>query len=410
MSKPLLRNISARTLRIDGEQMIVLEDPEHFGPNTLCVPYNEPMVFILTLLDGNHSVLDIQSAFMKRFGTMLMSERINEILDALDKNYFLRNERFQNRRDSIVRDFRESPVRKSCMEGVSYPGNIEQLEILMKSMQTAGKKRTEDKTVSSRKIRGVIAPHIDFMRGGKVYGSIYNALPRTEKPETVVIFGTVHSPNKSLLIPTKKSFSTPLGELAVDEEILSELENRLGADYLYKDEFSHRGEHSIEFQILWLQYLYQHKKGVRIVPILCSSFEPFIRNGKSPSEDKEYTLFLDSLREILEEKDRNYLMIAGADLSHIGPSFGDESPLTPEFMDEVQHFDKRMLKSACSAGSEAFFHSVAENGDKYRVCGLPPIYAMLYMLRESQGEVLDYEQSLDPQKTTSVSFAGIVFY
>jgi hypothetical protein len=53
------------------------------------------------------------------------------------------------------------------------------------------------------------------------------------------------------------------------------------------------------------------------------------------------------------------------------------------------------------------------------VCGLPPIYSLLTMLslllqREDEekitGKLIDYDQSLDQERTTSVSFAGMAFY
>ena len=54
-----------------------------------------PLYFIVSLFDGQHSILDIQAEYMRKFGEFLYTEKLQEIINQLDENLFLEGERFQ---------------------------------------------------------------------------------------------------------------------------------------------------------------------------------------------------------------------------------------------------------------------------------------------------------------------------
>jgi len=193
-------------------------------------------------------------------------------------------------------------------------------------------------------------------------------------------------------------------------EILNDIEAIIPPEELYADEFVHRGEHSIEFQVLWLQYIYRHTGPITILPILCSSFGEYVERGVSPESDETFQRFVKALGIALQKSGRDILFVAGADLSHIGPSFGDPEYITNELQEESRRNDLTILDAICAGDAERFFETIASRNDRFRVCGLPPIYTMLKVLGPVTGKVVDYEQSLDRDATTSVSFAGVVFY
>jgi hypothetical protein len=56
---------------------------------------------------------------------------------------------------------------------------------------------------------------------------------------------------------------------------------------------------------------------------------------------------------------------------------------------------------------QAFFESVAGDGDRRRICGYSPIYALLRSLGGASGSVKRYGQWPDPNGV--VSFASVVF-
>ena len=421
MDKPRLRDVSLQSAVINGSPMILLKDPEHFSEQTLCIPENEAMLFILSRLDGEHSIVDIQADFMRRFGTLLMSDQIRSIVNALSENHFLDNEEFHIFRNSVIESFRESPVRTSLLAGTSYPADPEEirnlLEPLIKKARCSGIK---DIPGPQEQPRALIAPHIDFARGGRVYGAVYDEIRAEEMPDLFVIFGTAHSPASSLFIPTRKSFETPLGVAETDTELLLELERCLPPEKLYGEDFVHRGEHSIEFQILWLQHIYSGRR-ISILPILCSSFQNFIIKRTDPYQEPEFSVFFNALKSVLEKSGKNLMGIAGADLSHVGSSFGDPfmRGIPDAFLEQVRRQDQALLEAVGAGDAHLFFDTIASGNDCYRVCGLPPIYTLLMMLPiflqsgedgKITGKLIDYDQSLDQERTTSVSFAGMAFY
>jgi hypothetical protein len=417
MTKPKIRNVSLQQATINGSQFLILKDPEHFTEQMLFIPDNEAMLYILGCLDGEHSVVDIQEGFMRTFGVLLMSDQIRDIINTLDQNHYLENEDFLNFQKGMTEDFRNSPIRTSSLAGTSYPQDPAEVKKLMQAMLDQAQLREDAKIKDSVQPRALIAPHIDFIRGGHVYGAIYNLLPCDSPPDIFIILGTAHSPSPSLFMPTRKSFETPLGITRAATEILDEIEKEISPDCLYQDEFLHRGEHSIEFQVLWLQYIFGNCDSLRILPILCSSIDHLMEDGIPPEQNEQYILFLDTLEKALTKTGQKAIIIAGADLSHVGASFGDAFPdgVSDAFLEETRQHDHWVLEAVQSLDAPQFFERIASCKNRYRICGLSPIYAMLHLLKApgnngntGKGFIVDYDQSLDSDRTTSVSFTGMI--
>jgi len=100
-------------------------------------------------------------------------------------------------------------------------------------------------------------------------------------------------------------------------------------------------------------------------------------------------------------------LIAGADLAHVGPRFGDPQPVSPAELVEIGGADRAMLEAVEAGDAEGFFDSVARDGDARRICGLSPIYALLRGLGGTRGALKRYAQWPDPQGV--VTFASVVF-
>ena len=94
-----------------------------------------------------------------------------------------------------------------------------------------------------------------------------------------MVLGTGHNGLKNLFSLTRKPFSTPLGKLQVDSEFVERLTSRYPHD-LFTDEFAHRTEHTIEFQVLFLQLLLGNN--IPMVPILCSFAHWMVTQGGRP--------------------------------------------------------------------------------------------------------------------------------
>src|SRR5512139_2996657 len=110
---------------MSGETVVCLQDPQNISESALFL--TPPVYFIVSLLDGQHSVLDIQTAYMRRFGEILYSEKIQEIVQQLDDNLFLEGERFEEALRQAEQRFKAAPVREAEFAGKSYENEPERL-------------------------------------------------------------------------------------------------------------------------------------------------------------------------------------------------------------------------------------------------------------------------------------------
>ena len=221
-------------------------------------------------------------------------------------------------------------------------------------------------------IRGIVAPHIDLARGGPCYAWAYREIREQCDADLFVIFGTSHSMSKNRFTLTTKDFQTPLGMMSTDKDFVGSLTEKYPAD-LFEDELIHRFEHSIEFQVVFLQYVLRGKKDVKIVPILCSSFDEMIDKNIVPSESPAIGDLISILKEAVCQSGRSVCFIAGADLSHVGKRFGDQMGLSSALLGLIKDRDMEMLGYVERLDAEGFFHSIQKGRDDRRICGLPRV-------------------------------------
>lgn len=403
---PRLRPVEAFPASVQGEQVVCLRDPMHYTDAIVSVPPQTAV--ILDLFDGRHSLLDIQEAVARRFGVLLFREQLLGVIRSLDECLLLESPRFISHREALEDDFRRTPFRPARLAGMSYAADAEALRReLAGYFRADGGSEHALPSASAGRLTGLAVPHIDFSRGGPCYAWGYQELTGAMPVDRWIILGTVHVPIARPFALTRKDFQTPLGPAEVDREFLDALLTRAGHGYL-DDEFAHRAEHSIEFQGVFLRHVTPADRPVRIVPILCGSCHRFVEERRPPRAGEAVEDFLAALRETLAALGGRSVLIASADLAHVGPQFGDPGPLTPGQLREVEEADRQMLSFAEAGDAEGFFRAVASDGDRRRICGLPPIYAALRTLGGHRGRLLRYCQWPDPHGT--VTFAALAWY
>jgi len=156
-----------------------------------------------------------------------------------------------------------------------------------------------------------------------------------------------------------------------------------------------------------LRYLYADRRDIRIVPVLASFAHEAMLAGQRPDADPRVPRFLDALADTIAASGHPVALIAGADLAHMGPRFGDPEPIAAPELARIEREDREMLEPVAAGDAHAFFESVARDGDRRRICGLSPIYALLRALGGATGRVKRYGQWPDPQGV--VSFASVSF-
>jgi AmmeMemoRadiSam system protein B len=412
--RPRLRPVEAFPVQQEGKTLVYLKDPMNFAAPLGVSPAG---YFILAHLDGLHSYVDIQEAYAKQFGAMLLSDDLKKFIEMLDQHYYLVSDRFINYQNAVVLEFRRLPTRAPVHVGGVYKAD----PVALKSQLAAYFSAMEGPGSPSFDLNGtvpkaIVAPHIDFHRGGHAYAWAYKSLAESEGADLYILLGTSHCSGENPFILTLKDFETPLGVVETDQQFVQALQDRCREDF-FTDEYLHRGEHSLEFQVVFLKFIAQWRaelsgrpeKPFQIVPILVSSFHSMVQSQKLPERHSAVGDFLHALRDMAGMQQRRVCFVAGVDLAHVGRQFGDREPVTDEFLKWVESEDQRLVDRLAALDAPGFFNEIAKDQDKRRICGFSPLYSLIHLLNGSRGTTLKYSQAFTPETGSAVTFASIIF-
>lgn len=405
---PKLRNVDVFPAEVSGQKGICLRDPLNLAGKILFLP--SAAFSIISLFDGQHSVVDIQVEFMRRFGELLYREKVQELIDQLEELFLLDSERFRACEQNIIEAFKNAPTRPAALVGESYEEDPEKLRKTIEAYffepEGPGLPAAD---AGPGGLIGAIAPHIDYRRGGPCYAWAHKAIQESSEVDLFIILGTSHSSMKGPFALTQKDFQTPWGLVETDRTFLADLKARCSFD-LYEDEFVHKGEHSIELQVIFLRALWQRKAPFQIVPVLCGSFHEAILKGISPLELPGVGEFIGALREAIAGSRKRVCLLASADLAHVGLRFGDPEAPNRFSLQSLGDEDRDLLKFVEKVDAEGFYHCLCREKDRRRVCGLPPIYILLHSINAREGKLLKYSQSMDSATQSAVTFASLAFF
>jgi MEMO1 family protein len=403
--RPRLRAVE--TIVVPDErfgQAVMLRDSEGVTPKVATIP--APLIPIVARFTGAYTVDEIAAAVAKESGSEVPVEVVQKLADELDGALFLESPRYQAARRRVEQEFLRSDVRKATHAGGAYHADPMKLSAYLETdcIKQAGSKE------KNGQVRGLIAPHIDPWRGklcyGHAYGSLRVGLP--EEIDTFVLLGTSHAPMREPFALCRKAFDTPFGPVEADTDAIDQIAERASFD-AFADVFNHKREHSLEFQAVFVRHLVGARK-VRIIPVLCGIGDSQ-RTGRSPEEDSRVEKFLAALGAIIDNNAARTVVIAGADLAHVGPRFGDPAPYDEREREDLARIDRVSLELAAAGSHRDFFSQVQADLETRRVCGLGPIYALLRVLPAGvRGELAHYEQTIDPEEGSIVSHAAMAFY
>ncbi|MGQ9663582.1 MAG: AmmeMemoRadiSam system protein B [Kiritimatiellia bacterium] len=316
----------------------------------------------------------------------------------LDLSLLLESKRVHDARAEFLREWNQSPVRAPALAGHGYPANRRELVQLVDGI-LAG----PSPSVAVENIVAVVAPHIDVALGRRVYGAAYRTILNC-KPEQVLVLGTGHTMESGLFTFTTKDFETPLGRIEVDRAAVKQL-SKAAASLAAPNDLAHRREHSIEFQLVFLQRVLATRR-FSLIPLLCGTLEPYLARYSSFAEIPGMDEFLHALREITE--DESTLVVAGVDLAHIGPKFGDPLPAR-QIEVEAKDSDLRLLEAVCARDGQRYWAELRTGSNRHHVCGAAALACLTAMLPPSVGSVLDYELWHEEATRSAVSFAAVLF-
>jgi AmmeMemoRadiSam system protein B len=385
-------------------KILVLRDTEGVTTSHACLP--PELVPVVARFTGNRTIDEIAKEASAELGVEVPVDVVRRLADELDRALFLEGPTYRAARKRIEQEFASADVRKASHAGGAYakePGELTRYLDENCLAHDAGAQ-------PPGRIVALVAPHIDPWRGAVGYGHAYGALSRSLAPEvdTFVLFGTSHAPMREPFALCDKAFDTPLGPLEADRDALAAVAKRCSFD-AYADQFNHAREHSLEFQVVFLKHLLGDRSA-RIVPIL-AGLGAQQATGASPKGDKHASALLDAVGEVIAARPGRVVVVAGADMAHVGPRFGDKAAYDPAQRARLGKVDRASLARATEGDAEGFWTDVARDLATRRVCGLAPIYALLRtMPRAAGGEVLHYEQTVDAEDGSIVSHAAVGFF
>ncbi|MFA6235016.1 MAG: AmmeMemoRadiSam system protein B [Bacteroidota bacterium] len=397
---PALRqDLELLPIREDGEDLLLLRDPSGYSEEMLV--FKPAAMALLHFFDGSRSVNDLLDEIHSGTGVRIDGEQILGIVQSLDRFYFLSNPRSRERQAEVDAAWHAQQYRPAVHAGNSYPDDPEELKDFLQELFDA------DGTVAEEgELLGILTPHIDLQIGPQVYVPAFRQLAQSEV-ETVVILGTSHYSYEDLFILTEKDFVTPLGTLPTDHEFVQMLRAESGDLFTHRD-VAHRQEHSIEFPVVFLQHLYGNER-VRIVPILCTSFEEFLVEGSRAQADEKYAAFQKAFRATVRKLGRKVRFVLSVDWSHVGRKFGDDFDAS-DVLDDVRESDHAQLAALEACDYERFYKLLRDTRNSSKIDGFACITTFFDLMHPKRGVLLDYQQWHEEERASAVTFAGMAFY
>lgn len=423
-----LRGMPVQGQTPDGQnvQMLGLMDARQVSDKMLVVPPAAQLV--LPLLDGQHGLGDV----VGKVGRGLTEDVLKDLLVQLDDAAFLEGPNFQK----LMADTRAQFDAAEFLPPASTAAFAESLVVAALGQNATQEQKDEqgprrlreamdqwmgkalekvEKPSFDELPRAIVAPHLDYGRGWINYGHIYGRLRVCEKPARVVILGTNHFGFGTGVVGCDKGYQTPLGTSPAAKDLIQKLRAALG-DKLFEHRTDHENEHSIELQIPWIQHVFGKDDSGREIPVFGALVhDPAANNGLSyDGTGVDFDPFVDALKSAIAQLPGRTLVIASADLSHVGPAFGDQKPLAGDAQDVVQfrnsvhQHDINCLQSIVQGKPQDLVASMAWQQNPTRWCSTGNLVAAATVTGSSAIELLNYGAAMDQQGQTMVTSAAMV--
>lgn len=383
---------------VEDRPGLLIRDSFGYSDSILIIP--PPLVEVLECFDGEQTELDLRQRLVQITGDLQVGDIQEQLTGTLREAGFFHDEIYEELRDARHREFRESAVREPSHAGTAYPEDPDETRRTLAEYMKGGEAAAEDEHLI-----GIAAPHVSPFGGWQTYQAAFSALGESHRDRTFVILGTSHYGEPDRFGLTRKPFQTPYGTAKPDLRLVNELADEPAA---LMEDYCHSVEHSIEFQVLFLQHLYG--PDIRILPVLCGSYARSLCSGGLPEDDENVRRFLGKLGEINAREGRKLMWVLGIDMAHIGVRYGDPYPVRAgvEQMEGVAYRDHGRIQKINEADAPGFWSLVQQNQDDLKWCGSAPVYTFMKAVPEARGTLRGYDQwNIDEHSV--VSFGAIAF-
>lgn len=251
-------------------------------------------------------------------------------------------------------------IRKPNFNGMFYPDSKEKLHsIICKLLDHSNKI-----DIPKDRLKGIIVPHAGYSFSGKTAAKGFIQIEKIKDIKNVIILGPNHSVYTDRAVEDENDYwMTPLGKVKIKKTELFD-----------KDSNIHKGEHSIEVQIPFLQETI--KDDFTITPIIIGDIN-----------ENEAENIAEKIIDILNN---DTLLVISTDLSHF---------LSENEANEIDNITLERLISLKDSGLDA--------------CGRNPLVVLQKICEKKKWEIhlIDYSTSANSTKDKSkvVGYASLWF-
>ncbi|MFO0832984.1 MAG: AmmeMemoRadiSam system protein B [Phycisphaerales bacterium] len=433
--RPKLRPVRVFPAEVAGQQLMGIADARQVSERAVVT--SPAAQFVLPMLDGNRGLDEV----ITTVGRGLTRPILEQLVAQLDDAGLLEGPVYQAMIGKIHSEFDGAPTlppgstaAMADAMAASHLGSQEKFEALSAEEKAAlGAERMRfhfdewmsmalkdaEKPSFDALPRAVVAPHLDYPRGWVNYGATWGRLRVVDRPDRVIILGTNHFGEGTGVTGCPKGYESPLGVCGFDQRFADALGKNLGSahtDLLYKNRFDHEREHSIELQIPWVQHcLGRGEGGVYPAVFAALVHDPAANNGES-YDGKGLGLqpFVEAMSKTVASMPGRTLIVSSADLSHVGPGFGDQmamagdDPQVVEARNNVFRHDQDMLRMLVNRTPDEMISAMSWQGNATRWCSLGNLVAACKIADPERVELLSYSGAMDPEGTTLVTSASMV--
>lgn len=236
------------------------------------------------------------------------------------------------------------------------------------------------------KVAALIVPHAGYVFSGDVAASAFVKLNREVQYENIFLIGPSHHKYfNGVSIYPEGSYTTPMGEVKINQITAKELTNR--HEFIYYDEQADEEEHCLEVQLPFLQYWLTNE--FQIIPLLVGSDDPNLCRHLAEALNPWFT-------------DDN-LFIISTDFSHY-PTSDTAVSFDAETADAIVSNDIEKLKDSCNR-RKRFFPPNTQTA----LCGIAAVQTLINMTHNKQGlsfEKIVYKNSGDSVYSSRKSVVG----
>lgn len=436
MARPRLRPIRGFVAPAQGPegkviQLLGIADAKQVSPK---VVFTQPaMQAVLPLFTGEHTLDDVVTQVGRGLSRQHLEPLVAQLADAgliegpefeamwvrmkkdFDSTDLLPPAQTAALADALVEQQIQKEQGRAATDEEKASLGPERLRAQMTAMMNQALEKAEDPSFD-RLPKAMVAPSVPFQQGFLLYGSVYGRMRVVDTPARVVVLGTNHFGDATGISGCDKGFRTPLGESPADNEMIRLLRGKLG-EGLFEHRYDHEREHSIEMQAAWLQHVFG-AEGAKNPPIFAALVhDPVVNDGQSyDGRGVAFQPFVEALREAIQSLPGPTLVVASAELSHVGPTYGDQVRLAgndPEAdanRRKVVEQDQSLIRMLTENKPMELVSSLAWQQNPTRWSSTGAIVGAMLATQPSEVRLLQYGGTMDPQGAAMVSALSMAMF